>query len=137
MKHVEVISNADDTTMAGNKFIIDSSNSPSGFTLLRPYTLYVNVNRHKTKGCLQSCVEFENEPFLSSERYIQYNMDIIADMDKYFPPSFHAGESMRHGPCVMLNYAKHGRDSDMAIGLKCSSWPKESLEWVSRIRKPN
>ncbi|CAC5355860.1 unnamed protein product [Mytilus coruscus] len=137
MKDIEVISNVDDVTIAGTKLIIDTSNSPSGFTLLHPYTLSVNVNRHETKGCLQSCVELESGLYLSSERYIQYNMELIADMDKYSPPSFHAGESMRHGPCVMLNYGKHGKDSDMAIGLKCSSWPTESLEWVTRIRKSN
>ncbi|KAH3822241.1 hypothetical protein DPMN_124015 [Dreissena polymorpha] len=55
-------------------------------------------------------------------------------MDKYSPPSFHARYPLRHGPCVMLNYSKYGKDSDIGIGLKCSSLPNDSLEWISRKR---
>ncbi|CAC5425142.1 unnamed protein product [Mytilus coruscus] len=136
MRDTQVISNADDATMAGNKFIMDISNSPPGYTLLRLFKISSNMNMHETKGCRQSCVLLENKIYLSSEKYLHYNMGLIANINKFCPPSFQA-EFLRNGPCVRLNYRKHGKDSDIAIGLECTSWPRESLEWVTRIRKSN
>ncbi|XP_061183501.1 uncharacterized protein LOC133191436 [Saccostrea echinata] len=138
VKDTEVVTSVDcDVSMAGNVLIMNTNNCPPGFTLLNPYKLSRNEIRHETRSCVEACIQSNDVLYLSSETYIKYVMNMIAGMDKYSPPSFHAGDSLRHGPCVMLSYSKYEKDSDIGIGLKCSSWPKDSLEWISRKRKSN
>ncbi|XP_048779562.1 uncharacterized protein LOC125682958 [Ostrea edulis] len=132
-----VTSGSCDVSMAGNVITMNTKECMSGFALLSPYRLSQNLIKHESRSCLESCVQSKDVTYLSSEIYLKYMMDMIAGMDKYSPPSFHAGESLRHGPCVMLNYPEQGQDSDIGIGLKCSLWPEESLEWISRKRKSN
>ncbi|XP_031551063.1 uncharacterized protein LOC116288416 [Actinia tenebrosa] len=138
MKDTEAVLTEDcDDSMVGNVLIMKTTDSPPGFTLLSPYTLSQDLNRHETLSCLESCINLKDVIYLSSEVYLNYVINLITGMDQYSPPSFHAGESLRHGPCVMLNYSNFDKDSDMGIGLRCSSWPKESLEWISRKRDSN
>ena len=138
IKNTEVTTERDGgSSESGNVLVMDTNNCAPGYTFLRTYKLSPNLQRHETKACLESCLKFNGYVGLSSDLYIKYHMGMIADMDKYSPPSFHAGDSIRHGPCVMLSYSKHKTDSDMGIGLRCSSWPKEANEWVTRKRGSN
>lgn len=138
MKNTEVTCEEDlKVSQAENVMIMSTKDSSPGYAVLRIYKLSDDLQRHETKSCLESCIQSGGAFYLSSDRYLRYVMNLITGMDKYSPMSFHAGESLRHGPCVMLNYGDHGMDSDMGIALRCSAWPKESIEWISRRRKSN
>ncbi|KAH3782545.1 hypothetical protein DPMN_160462 [Dreissena polymorpha] len=138
VKDTEIVTSVDsDESMAGNVIIMNTDKCPPGYMLLNPYKLSLNEMAHETRSCVEACIQSNNVLYLSSETFINYYMNMIVGMDKYSPPSFHAGYPLRHGPCVMLNYSKYGKDSEIGIGLKCSSWPKDSVEWISRKRNSN
>ena len=133
---VTKLGDTDDRQM-GNMLIMSQENCTPGFTILSVYTLSQNPHTPETIACIESCVQTKGRTLLSNDKYIEYQMKVISGRNMNSPPSFHAGEAMRDGSCVMLNYSYNGQDSEIGIGLRCSSWPKEANEWITRKRESN
>lgn len=118
-------------SQAENVLITNTNNCTPGYTYLHPYKLWPYI---REKGCTLS----EGVEYLSSEKCLT---DLTGRAAKFLADCPYT-ETRQHGPCINLllkfvEFNNYTIDTDTGIGLKCSCWPNEAMEWVSRDRKSN
>ncbi|XP_033755711.1 uncharacterized protein LOC117338466 [Pecten maximus] len=104
-------------------FIMRDTNSRPGYVTLQL------IGRTYTSDLFNAIVPVGDVHFISSEMYVRLFSDRISDLLKT--------TVYTHGPATTASGKHMHSDMDFVHAFRCTSWPSESNEWVSRHRLHN
>ena len=122
-----------------NILVIDTKKTRYGFSRLRVERIQKDdtIQRQLIEQC--SAKDKDGAIYLSSDNFIQFNLNLEAGTDKFSSFGQFSPTIFRHGPCTSIEYGAKDThmspagESDIAIGIECTGWPIETVAWSSRV----
>ena len=122
-----------------NVLVIDTEHSRYGFSKLKLAKLQQEDSpiKHLIEDCLVKTED--GSLYFSSDKFISFNLKLMGGTDKYSSFGQSKPSIYRHGPCTSIEYDEKDTyltkslESDIAIGIECTNWPKEAASWSSRL----
>lgn len=121
----------------GEICLMETEQSRHGFTrLIRTNSEDISV-KDKVPEWVGNIIEestVEVEPsYISSAKFIASFLKMMSGTNRYSTLGRSTSGIFQHGPCTTVEI-EHSLQSDIAVGIECTSWPLDAEEWCSLTR---